>query len=84
MHVLEPPPLPEGSVYASYYCEENAYKLVDEFISRHTVIDAWDVFAVFISNTYKSVIACTLFSLEGLRLLLVVPGSIMEPKKGGS
>ncbi|KAH9582035.1 Protein N-terminal glutamine amidohydrolase [Trypanosoma melophagium] len=42
----------ESVPYASHYCEENTYKLIEILLANYTVSDQ-DVFAVFVSNNNK-------------------------------
>ena len=53
--VTTPPDLPIDAVYTSCYCEENIYKLCEDFASRPTISNNWSIWAVFISNTDKKV-----------------------------
>lgn len=55
MVALEPPVIPSNSLYASYYCEENVYHLVDSLTRNSATKDTWDIFVVFISNGSKTV-----------------------------
>ncbi|KII89001.1 hypothetical protein PLICRDRAFT_592736 [Plicaturopsis crispa FD-325 SS-3] len=50
-----PPAIPPGQPYTPYWCEENIYLLAHAFQGAQDVVDAWDVFVVFISNESKTV-----------------------------
>jgi hypothetical protein len=48
-----PPPKPATS-YTANYCEENIYKLIED-LHNAGIRETWDIWAMFISNTNKSV-----------------------------
>ncbi|KAF8803507.1 hypothetical protein BYT27DRAFT_7195342 [Phlegmacium glaucopus] len=50
-----PPPLPSNYIYTSCWCEENIYLLCQNFIQNQSLRDLWEVFAIFISNSNKTV-----------------------------
>ena len=50
-----PLPLPPNSTYTSCWCEENIYLLCQNFVQNQSLRDLWDVFAIFISNSNKTV-----------------------------
>ena len=50
-----PPPLPSNSTYTSCWCEENIYLLCQNFVEDQSLKDLWEMFAVFISNSDKTV-----------------------------
>ncbi len=52
---MPPPPLPPDSIYTSCYCEENVYLLCRTFLETPSVVELWEIFAVFISNANKTV-----------------------------
>ncbi|KAI5899877.1 uncharacterized protein SCHCODRAFT_01270368 [Schizophyllum commune H4-8] len=52
---LRPPPTTPEVVYTSHYCEENIYLLLQALAKNSSVIEIWDLNAVFISNHGKSV-----------------------------
>lgn len=65
MVALEPPVIPSNGLYASHYCEENVYHLVDSLSRICATRDTWDTFVVFISNGSKTVCSVNL-NLSGL------------------
>ncbi|KAF8162949.1 N-terminal glutamine amidase-domain-containing protein [Crassisporium funariophilum] len=52
---MNPPPIPSGSVYTSYWCEENIYLLCQTYLRDQLVIESWEIFVIFISNAKKTV-----------------------------
>ena len=54
-----PPPLPLHSTYTSCWCEENIYLLCQNFEQNQSLRDSWEIFAVFISNSNKTVCGTT-------------------------
>ncbi|RDB24108.1 Protein N-terminal glutamine amidohydrolase [Hypsizygus marmoreus] len=49
------PPSCPISTYTSCYCEENIYLLAQQFSGDPKIVEAWDIFVVFISNNTKTV-----------------------------
>lgn len=50
-----PPLFPIHSTYTAFYCEENVYLLTKQFLENEEIRELWDVFAVFISNSTRTV-----------------------------
>jgi hypothetical protein len=42
--------------YTPYYCEENAYHIVESLVANPDVTSLWSIYAIFISNRTKSVL----------------------------
>ncbi|KAK7467065.1 hypothetical protein VKT23_004126 [Stygiomarasmius scandens] len=53
--MVQPPPLPQDSVYTSCYCEENIYLLVKTFLDDPSITSSWEPFVIFISNATQSI-----------------------------
>ncbi|KAF9501004.1 hypothetical protein BDN71DRAFT_1501767 [Pleurotus eryngii] len=49
-----PPPLPAEFKSTGFWCEENVYLLIQQFLLSH-ITASWDVFAIIVSNVDKSV-----------------------------
>ncbi|KAF4608341.1 hypothetical protein EYR40_000685 [Pleurotus pulmonarius] len=50
-----PPPLPAEFESTAFWCEENVYILIRQFLLSQQIIEHWDIFAIIISNVDKSV-----------------------------
>lgn len=48
------PPVPQDTVYTSYYCEENIYLLAQAFAADPIIAGIWDISVIFISNHKKT------------------------------
>ncbi|KIJ30297.1 hypothetical protein M422DRAFT_36601 [Sphaerobolus stellatus SS14] len=49
------PVLPDGYRYTPYYCEENIYLLAASFQLDSSIVQAWEISVVFVSNGSKLV-----------------------------
>ncbi|KZT60482.1 hypothetical protein CALCODRAFT_465647 [Calocera cornea HHB12733] len=55
MSAPAPPVFPAELIYTPNYCEENVYYLTHVFNSHPEVHNAWDIYAIFISNDNRCV-----------------------------
>lgn len=49
------PDLPPDAAYAKYWCEENVYHLASRFLLLPEIVNHWEVYVAFISNSAKTV-----------------------------